>query len=37
LPRPAFQPAHQDCQRSAQTPHALTMGRDWPVKPTIQH
>src|SRR6266446_5338494 len=24
------------CQRSAQTPRALRMGRHWPVKPTTQ-
>lgn len=36
LPRPPIQPAHQDCQRNAQTPHPLTVGRDWPVMSTNQ-
>src|SRR3989442_15709147 len=35
-PAPPLKPPHQDPQRSAQTPHALSMGRDWPVKPTIR-
>jgi hypothetical protein len=36
LPRPTLQPAHQDPQRSAQTQHAMRMGRDWPVRPVIR-
>ena len=38
LPRPALQPPHQNRRRSAQTPHTLRMGRDWPVmSPHSEH